>query len=93
MWYVVIGCLLTLLVGVIVSYIVKWYKKEAVTVSNPDLFSPLVRGYIKKRYKIKGATDNEMVMKQESRVSNNRLRTDVGFSNSNENQNMSALVM
>jgi hypothetical protein len=27
-----------------------------VTVSNPDLFSPLVRGYIKKRYKIQGAT-------------------------------------
>ena len=59
MWYVVIGCLLTLLVGVIVSYVVMWYKKEAVTVSNPDLFSPLVRGYIKKRYKIKGATDDE----------------------------------
>jgi len=59
MWYVVIGCLLTLLVGVIVSYIVKWYKKEAVTVSSPDLFSPLVRGYIKKKYKIKGATHDE----------------------------------
>ena len=59
MWYVVIGCLLTLLVGVIVSYIVMWYKKEAVTVSNPDLFSPLVQGYIKKRYKIKGATHVE----------------------------------
>ena len=58
MWYVVIGCLLTLLVGVIVSYIVKWYKKETVTVSNPDLFSTLVRGYIRKRYKIKGATDD-----------------------------------
>jgi len=74
MWYVVIGCLLTLLVGVIVSYIVKWYKKEVVTVSNPDLFSPLVRGYIKKRYKIKGATDDEdgVVMKQENRVNINR---------------------
>ena len=59
MWYVVIGFLLSLLVGVIVSYIVNWYKKETVTVSNPDLFSPLVRGYIKKRYKIKGATDDE----------------------------------
>jgi hypothetical protein len=59
MWYVVIGCLLTLLVGVMVSYIVKWYKKEAVTVSNPDLFSPLVRSYIKKMYKIKGATGDE----------------------------------
>jgi len=59
MWYGVIGCLLTLLVGVIVSYVVKWYKKETVTVSNPDLFSPLVQGYIKKRYKIKGATDEE----------------------------------
>jgi len=60
MWYVVIGCLLTLLVGVIISYIVMWYKKEAVTVTNPDLFSPLVRSYIKKRYKIKGATDYEV---------------------------------
>jgi len=37
-----------------------WYKKEAVTVTNPDLFSPLVRSYIKKRYKIKGATDYEV---------------------------------
>jgi len=95
MWYVVIGCLLTLLVGVIVSYIVKWYKKEAVTISNLDLFSPLVRGYIKKRYKIKGATDDEdgMAMKQESHVSDNRSNNDVGFSNSNDNQNGSALVM
>jgi len=59
MWYAVIGCLLTLLVGVIISYIVKWYKKEVVTVSNPDLFSPLVRGYIKRKYMLKGATDNE----------------------------------
>jgi len=59
MWYVVIGCLLTLLVGVIISYIVKWYKKEVVTVSNPDLFSPLVRGYIKRKYMLKGATDDE----------------------------------
>jgi hypothetical protein len=56
MWYAVIGCLLTLLVGVIVSYIVKWYKKEDVTVSNPDLFSPLVQGYIKRKYMLKGAT-------------------------------------
>jgi hypothetical protein len=61
MWNVVIGWLLTLLIGVIVSYIVKWYKKEAVTVSNPDLFSPLVRGYIKKRYKTQGATDDDGV--------------------------------
>jgi hypothetical protein len=59
MWYVVIGYLLTLLVGVIISYIVKWYKKEVVTVSNPDLFSPLVRGYIKRKYTLKGATDDE----------------------------------
>jgi uncharacterized membrane protein YraQ (UPF0718 family) len=59
MLYVIIGWLLTLLVGVIVSYIIKWYKKEAVTITNPDLFSPLVRGYIKKRYKIQGATDDE----------------------------------
>jgi len=59
MWYVVIGYLLTLLVGVIISYIVKWYKKEVVTVSNPDLFSPLVRGYIKRKYMLKGATDDE----------------------------------
>jgi len=32
-------------------------------------------------------------MKQESRVSNNRFTNDVEFSNSNENQNKSALVM
>lgn len=95
MWYVVIGYLLTLLVGVIISYIVKWYKKEVVTVSNPDLFSPLVRGYIKRKYTLKGATDDEdgMVMKQESRVSINRFKTDVGFSDSNENRNVSAMVM
>jgi len=60
MWYVVIGCLLTLLVGVIISYIVKWYKKETVTVTNPDHFSPLVRGYIKKTYKIMGAAEYEV---------------------------------
>jgi hypothetical protein len=59
MLYVIIGWLLTLLVGIIVSYIVKWYRKEAVTISNPDLFSPLVRGYIKKRYKIKGEADDD----------------------------------
>jgi hypothetical protein len=59
MWYVVIGFLLTLLVGVIVSYIAKWYTKEAETVPNPDLFSPLVQGCIKQRYKLKAATDDE----------------------------------
>jgi hypothetical protein len=59
MWYVVIGFLLTLLVGVIVSYIVKWCSKEAETVPNADLFSPLVQGFIKQRYKIQAATDDE----------------------------------
>jgi len=34
-----------------------------------------------------------MVMNQESPVSIKRFRTDVGFSDSNENRNMSALVM
>ena len=61
LWLVVIGFLLTLLVGVIISYIVKWYTKEAVTISNLDLFSPLVRGCIKKRYKIKETTDEDCV--------------------------------
>lgn len=93
MWYVVIGFLLTLLVGVIVSYIVKWCSKEAETVPNADLFSPLVQGFIKQRYKIQAATDDEdgMVMKQENCVSIIRIRADVdGLSDSNENRKLSA---
>ena len=59
LWYVVIGFLLTLLVGVIVSYVVTWFSKEAETIPNPDLFSPLIQGCVKRRYNIKAATDDD----------------------------------
>jgi hypothetical protein len=59
MWYVVIGFLLTLLVGIIFSYIVNWCSKQPDTVPNPDLFAPLVRGYVKRKYRTKARVHGE----------------------------------
>jgi hypothetical protein len=59
MWYVVIGFLTTLLVGIIVSYIISWCSKEPDTVYNPDLFAPLVQSYVKRRYRTKTTVDDE----------------------------------
>jgi hypothetical protein len=59
LWYVVIGFLVTLLVGVICSCISNWYIKEPHTVSNPDLFSPLIRRCVKQNYHKKATIDDE----------------------------------
>jgi hypothetical protein len=59
MWYVVIGFLVTLLVGIIISYIISWCSKEPDTVYNPDLFAPLVRSYVKRRYQTRTAVHDE----------------------------------
>jgi hypothetical protein len=59
MWYVVIGFLVTLLVGIIISHTISWCSKEPATVCNPDLFSPLVQSYVKRRYQTKTTVDGE----------------------------------
>jgi hypothetical protein len=55
----VIGFLVTLLVGVICSCIVNWCSKEPRTASNPDLFAPLIRRYVKQNYHTKATVDDD----------------------------------
>ena len=50
MWYVVIGFVVTLFVGLLVSSIVTMYNKKQESVPDPDLFVPFVRRYLKKKY-------------------------------------------
>ncbi|XP_033609452.1 putative sodium-dependent multivitamin transporter isoform X2 [Cryptotermes secundus] len=103
LWYVVIGFLVTLLVGVICSCIVNWCSKEPHTTSNPDLFAPLIRCYVKQNYHTKATADDDddddddggggddvVVMKRENGVSIIKLSGDIDrLSQSNENQKRS----
>lgn len=59
LWYVVIGFLVTLLVGVICSCIVNWCSKELRTTSNPDLFAPPIQRYVKQNYHTKATVDDD----------------------------------
>ncbi|KDR21691.1 putative sodium-dependent multivitamin transporter isoform X1 [Zootermopsis nevadensis] len=93
MWYVVIGFLVTLLVGIIVSYVISWCRKEPDTVHNPDLFAPLVRGYVKRRYQTKAPVDDEdeVAMKEKNGIKIIRIDDDADrVPEYNENQKLSA---
>ncbi|GLH06851.1 Putative sodium-dependent multivitamin transporter [Gryllus bimaculatus] len=49
LWYIVLGFLITLFIGTIVSCLYNCYAKKIETDLNPDLFSPFVRKYVKRR--------------------------------------------
>lgn len=48
MWYVVIGFLITVIVGLIVSWIKNLVDREEPKKMNPALFSPLISRHVKK---------------------------------------------
>lgn len=90
MWYVVIGFLVTLLVGFVVSQIVNW-RRGSPTHLNPDLFAPVMRKYVRRRYSTKAVgDDDDEVIKQENGVSILRISIVDGGPESLEHQKLAA---
>ncbi|KAJ9601324.1 hypothetical protein L9F63_000546, partial [Diploptera punctata] len=74
MWYVVIGFLITLLVGLVISHIANSLRKVPAAGRDPDLFVPFVRNYLKRKHNLDEDCEDNMV-KNENGINIVRIST------------------
>ncbi|PSN51941.1 putative sodium-dependent multivitamin transporter [Blattella germanica] len=77
MWYVVIGFLVTVLVGVIVSHIVRLCSKKAQKQVNPDLFVPFIANYLRLKQGLDFPLDEDNMIKHENGIGIVRISSEV----------------